>query len=241
MIWPVLSNGSLLRGDRRPENPPKRSLTTKMPCPKIFLPLYTAWLQGRVTKCACWTSEDDDDCEFVCLHHGAEEGACFCEEGVACQLCVYRQIDDLLEKVHDELSTEEKNSLWGRAPEEIFQDAAFKTPTKLSTVVACMTALLVKREEMTLAGPGEVEVEKEDLVAKAIMDEVVALLWLPMVRKRMPCELKGCNCVFNPIGRLIAPFAGLDADSFVAMAEEEQKGSGCRGLNADDDEHEDEE
>lgn len=51
-----------------------------------------------------------------------------------------------------------------------------------------MTALLLKRQEMAQAGPWEVEGKVD---AQKIIDEVVALLWLPMVKGRMPCELKG--------------------------------------------------
>jgi hypothetical protein len=180
-------------------------------------------------------SEDDEDCGFVCIHHQAEEGDCFCQEVMKCQTCLYGEMGELLKNAHDELSAEEKASLVGRTAEQICQDEA---TTKMSAVVSSMTVLLLKRKEMAEAGPWEVEGVVD---AQKIIDEVVALLWLPMVKRRMPCELKGCNCFLNPIGSLMAPFMGFDADRFIAMAEDQQKKCGCRGLNAEEAEGEDEE
>lgn len=227
MISPLFSLASLLCGDHKPENPPKLASTTKMPCIKLFLPLYTAWLEGRKPNCGCTMSEDDEDCGFICTHHQAEDDDCFCQEVMKCQTCLYQEMGELLKNAHDELSTEEKASLVGRTAE----DKAFTWPSKMSAVVTSMTALLLKRQEMAQAGPWEGEGVVD---AQKIIDEVVALLWLPMVKGRMPCELKGCNCFLNSIGRLIAPFIDLDPDSFIAMAEKEQKGGGCRGLNLEE-------
>lgn len=199
-----------------------------MSCTKIFLPLYTAWREGRVSHCGCTMSEDDEDCGFVCIHHQAEEGDCFCQEVMKCQTCLYEEMGELLKNAHDELSAEEKASLVGRTAEQICQDAA---TTKMSAVVSSMTVLLLKRKEMAEAGPWEVEGVVD---AQKIIDEVVALLWLPMVKGRMPCELKGCHCFLNPIGSLMSPFMGFPADRFIAMVEDQQNKSGCRGLNAEE-------
>ena len=202
-----------------------------MPFIKTFLPLYTNWLQGRVLQCGCSMSEDDEDCGFVCIHHQAEEGDCFCQEVMKCQTCLYGEMGELLKNAHDELSAEEKASLVGRTAEEISKDEALMAPSKLATVVSSMTALLLKRKEMAEAGPWEVEGVVD---AQKIIDEVVALLWLPMVKGRMPCELKGCNCVFNTIDSLIAPFLGLHPGLLIRDNEREQKGRGCKGLNPDE-------
>ena len=209
-------------------------LANNMAFTKMFPTLYKAWLQGRVTKCACTDTDDLYDVGFTCLHHDALVFRdCFCDYkgGATCQMCIYRQMGDLLKDAHDELSAEEKATLVNS--QSVFLD---ECPTKLSTVIACMSALLLKREEMAQATPGEVDVREEDPVAKKIIDEVVALLWLPMVKRRMPCELKGCNCVFNPIGRLIAPFMDFDPEEFIAELEEEQKGCGCKGLGTSQEE-----
>jgi hypothetical protein len=204
-----------------------------MPFIKTFLPLYTNWLQGRVLQCGCSMSEDDDDCGFVCIHHQAEEGDCFCQEVMKCQTCLYGEMGELLKNAHDELSAEEKASLVGRTAEEISKDDALMTPSKVSTVVSSMTALLLKRKEMAEAGPWEVEGVVD---AQKIIDEVVALLWLPMVKGRMPCELKGCICVFNTIDSLIAPFLGLHPGLLIRDNEREQKGRGCSAQEAAEDE-----
>jgi hypothetical protein len=180
---------------------------------KIFLPLYNAWLKGRVTKCACTNSDDDlYDVGFTCLHHDALVFRdCFCyyssQQGIECQLCSYRQMGDLLKHAHDQLSAEEKATLVN-SPSAFLDEG----PTKLSTVALCMTALLLKREEMAQATPGEVDVREEDPVAKKIIDEVTALLSQSIV--------KSCNCVFKPIGKLIAD---LDAENFM------EKECGCKG------------
>ena len=199
-----------------------------MSCTKIFLPLYTAWREGRVSHCGCTMSEDDEDCGFVCIHHQAEEGDCFCQEVMKCQTCLYGEMGELLKNAHDELSAEEKASLVGRTAEQICQDTA---TTKMSAVVSSMTVLLLKRKEMAEAGPWEVEGVVD---AQKIIDEVVALLWLPMVKGRMPCELKGCHCFLNPIGSLMAPFLGLHPGLLIRDNEREQKERGCRGLNAEE-------
>jgi hypothetical protein len=181
---------------------------------KIFLPLYNAWLKGCVTKCACTNSDNDlYDVGFTCLHHDALVFRdCFCDyssaqQGIECQLCSYRQMGDLLKDAHDQLSAEEKATLVNSP--SVFLDEG---PTKLSTVALCMTALLLKREEMAQATPGEVDVREEDPVAKKIIDEVTALLSQSIV--------KSCNCVFKPIGKLIAH---LDAEHFM------EKDCGCKG------------
>jgi len=209
--------------------------TPFMPSPKILLPLYTAWLEGRVTKCACSdTSDELYDVGFTCIHHDAVVFRdCFCEYkgSITCQLCIYRQMGDLLKDAHDELSAEEKATLLN-SPNGFLDEG----PTKLSTVIACMSALLLKREEMAQEGPLFVDVREEDPVAKKIIDEVIALLWLPMVKRRMPCELKSCNCVFNPIARLIAPLMDFDPEEFIAELENEQKECGCKGLGTSEEE-----
>lgn len=102
-----------------------------------------------------------------------------------------------------------------------------------------MTVLLLKRQDIAQTGPWEVYGKVDD--SQKVIDEVVALLWFPIVRGRMHCELKGCNCMLNPMGKFIAPFMELDPDRFIAMAEEEQKRGGCRGLNAEEAEGVDEE
>ena len=85
--------------------------------------------------------------------------------------------------------------------------------------------------EMAEAGPWE---GQGDVDAQKIIDEVVALLWLPMVKRRMPCELKGCHCFLNTIYSLIAPFLGLHPGLFIRDNEREQKERGCRGLNVEE-------
>ena len=211
------------------ENPPKIASMTKIPCIKLFLPLYTAWLEGRKPQCACTMSDDDEDCGWICIHHRAEDDDCFCQEAFKCQTCLYQQMGELLKDAHDELSPEEKASLVGRTAEEICQD---ETNTKMLAVVLSMTVLLLKRQDIAQTGPWEVYGKVDD--SQKVIDEVVALLWFPIVRGRMPCELKGCNCMLNPMGKFIAPFMELDPDRFIAMAEEEQKRGGCRGLNAEE-------
>ena len=186
-------------------------LANNMAFTKMFPTLYKAWLQGRVTKCACTETDDLYDVGFTCLHHDAlvfRDCFCDCEQGVNCQLCTYRQMGDLLKNTHDELSAEEKATLVNSP--SLFLDEA---PTKLSTVAFCMSALLLKREEMAQATPGEVDVREEDPVAKKIIDEVTALLSLPII--------KSCNCVLNPIGKLIAH---LDAEHFM------EKECECAGI-----------
>lgn len=177
---------------------------------KIFLPLYNAWLKGRVTKCACTNSDDDlYDVGFTCLHHDALVFRdCFCyyssQKGSECQLCSYRQMGDLLKDAHDQLSAEEKATLVN-SPSAFLDEG----PTKLSTVALCMTALLLKREEMAQATPGEVDVREEDPVTKKIIEEVTALL--------SQTKVNSCYCVFKPIGKLI------DAEHFM------EKDCGCKG------------
>jgi len=177
---------------------------------KIFLPLYNAWLKGRVTKCACTNSDDDlYDVGFTCLHHDALVFRdCFCyyssQKGIECQLCSYRQMGDLLKDAHDQLSAEEKATLVN-SPSAFLDEG----PTKLSTVALCMTALLLKREEMAQATPGEVDVREEDPVTKKIIEEVTALL--------SQTKVNSCYCVFKPIGKLI------DAEHFM------EKDCGCKG------------
>jgi hypothetical protein len=185
-----------------------------------FLQLYKDYLEGGKHHCRL-TAEDEFD-EIPCFHCQLADGDCLCdqpEQEGKCPFCVVRELNELI-KDADEMAPAVAE---GEGLFHVLNCADAAECPKVSPLIACMDALLIARHDL-LTSASAWNLPPMDF-AKAVMKEVVDLLYLPMTSGRNPCGVAGCCCFLNPLRELVVaelvkdPYLTGDLERMGVLAE----------------------